>query len=637
MNFYKCILLATALAFWACSEETSAGVAIDENTLAMESSSSVQNAEQPMDVTDSITKDQASTVVESGSSATAASVKSSSSSWIHVPSGGIAGCKAAAGGVRVETKSVLLSGNYSFGGTEPEDLLDSVITARLMRVSPEKVGDSAARLAVRLDLYEILGLDTLRDDDNRVRNDPNLGKSAYDKYASVTLNYVFEQTSQSLDKYIESGTFGDHSYCSYFKGKTRLSLSEDIFAFIDDLGCALGGDNYEYPLYTLENLWRKCMDLPYCNESNVGLVQRGGNKSYGLDEQVYSCDSSTWRHPPLFDWNVASTYVAQTFDKVCDKDGDYFISTVDSKVAYVCHVESGWDSTSTLQVEMDGKSCDTEGDVIQSPVSANVYYACQNGKWIFAENDGEGSEEKICNANGKTYESIQEKSGQTIINRCYNGVWYPSNEWTLDVPVEYYFNPDFEYGSFKDPRDGYVYRTTEFDGKTWLSENLQYKGGVNDTLVASQSICDGDSCKFLGRFYSAEAAQIACPEGWRLPQKSDLERMLQKERSYLDDEWFYMSASLNASGRAGMSDDRFGLSFIPAGDLLYIADYSDPPKYTWHNTGSPYLTAFWIKNDEETMKDPVYFSVGKGFKNKSSSLINERYKDLRMPVRCLKD
>lgn len=71
-------------------------------------------------------------------------------------------------------------------------------------------------------------------------------------------------------------------------------------------------------------------------------------------------------------------------------------------------------------------------------------------------------------------------------------------------------------GSFRDPRDGRVYRTTTIAGMTWLADNLAW--------AAPGSSCYGDEeehCTTFGRLYRWEQAMLACPPGTHL--SSELE------------------------------------------------------------------------------------------------------------------
>lgn len=76
-------------------------------------------------------------------------------------------------------------------------------------------------------------------------------------------------------------------------------------------------------------------------------------------------------------------------------------------------------------------------------------------------------------------------------------------------------------GSMKDPRDNSSYSTIEINQQQWTTEPMHWH--------TEQSYCCFDStplCKEYGRLYSWQAAQKACPVGYRLPSAVDYKNLV---------------------------------------------------------------------------------------------------------------
>lgn len=76
--------------------------------------------------------------------------------------------------------------------------------------------------------------------------------------------------------------------------------------------------------------------------------------------------------------------------------------------------------------------------------------------------------------------------------------------------------------SYKDERDGQVYKTAIIDGKTWMVEPFSYKPEKCDCIYWEEQ----DTSK--GGFYTAVQAQKVIPTGWRIPTIEEYEALLAK-------------------------------------------------------------------------------------------------------------
>ena len=135
-------------------------------------------------------------------------------------------------------------------------------------------------------------------------------------------------------------------------------------------------------------------------------------------------------------------------------------------------------------------------------------------------------------------------------------------------------------GTFVDTRDGQEYRWVSVAGRWWMAENLDF---------ATQSgwwYYENDSIKHrsgLGRLYTWEAAQAACPPAWHLPSQEEWKGLISQAGGVdLAGDWLKSPDAFNAP-LAGLRRYEGSGSFVGLGEEgnYWTADphYEDHAKY----------------------------------------------------------
>ncbi|HHX15130.1 MAG TPA: hypothetical protein GX724_03080 [Fibrobacter sp.] len=73
----------------------------------------------------------------------------------------------------------------------------------------------------------------------------------------------------------------------------------------------------------------------------------------------------------------------------------------------------------------------------------------------------------------------------------------------------------------KDARDNQTYKATDIGGSFWIVQNMNYKTENESTCYDEEE----EYCSVYGRLYTWDAAQLACPEGYRLSTDADWKRL----------------------------------------------------------------------------------------------------------------
>lgn len=122
--------------------------------------------------------------------------------------------------------------------------------------------------------------------------------------------------------------------------------------------------------------------------------------------------------------------------------------------------------------------------------------------------------------------------------------------------------PDWDCG-MKVKLHNVEYNTVLIKDVCVITENLQYEPKAT---ANARSICYGNdesNCTKYGRLYNYGAATHACPSGWKLPTKTQLETMRKFTNEDNDIAGIYFKAKSGWDGANG--NDRLGFNAIPGG------------------------------------------------------------------------
>jgi uncharacterized protein (TIGR02145 family) len=122
--------------------------------------------------------------------------------------------------------------------------------------------------------------------------------------------------------------------------------------------------------------------------------------------------------------------------------------------------------------------------------------------------------------------------------------------------------PQPEDSSFKDPRDGNVYRTVKIGNQVWMAENLNYK--TDGSWCYDNDEANG---KKYGRLYTWDAAKAACPKEWHLPTRQEWDDLVARlgGRGSAGERLKAKSGWNDHKGQGGNGTDFYGFSALPGG------------------------------------------------------------------------
>ena len=229
--------------------------------------------------------------------------------------------------------------------------------------------------------------------------------------------------------------------------------------------------------------------------------------------------------------------------------------------------------------------------------------------------------------------------------------------WNWNVPKECRFNPNIDYGTMTDERDGKVYRTVKIGVQVWMAENLNYADSAETPSLKRKSWCyngEPKNCDVAGRLYTWAAAidsvsladdadnpricgygkecdftstrsatfvQGVCPGGWHLPSKKEWNALFTVVGG--DSTAGKLLKSQTGWYNRGNGTDAFGFSALPAGGRNGDGEGYNEGDYAY----------FWSSTE---LNSNYAYDVHLGYGGDDAGLLYN-IKNNGFSVRCLKD
>lgn len=172
-----------------------------------------------------------------------------------------------------------------------------------------------------------------------------------------------------------------------------------------------------------------------------------------------------------------------------------------------------------------------------------------------------------------------------------------------------------------DSRDGKTYRTVVIGEQIWMAENLNYEMEKSYCYKNKES-----NCSIFGRLYEWKSAMSACPTGWHLPRKKELETLIETAGGK-------SIAGKKLKSRIGWNNfggsDEYGFSVLPGG-------HKSLTDLFWGRGGEADFwsyTSFKYKRSDSVAVDAYYLGF---FYSGGVGLFHDYKYDARS-VRCIKD
>lgn len=391
----------------------------------------------------------------------------------------------------------------------------------------------------------------------------------------------------------------------------------------------------------VNGFWYHCNDRAW-EKTNAYVDSIGGwiedsdgyIKNDGGEFLVYDEGESSWR--PASSKDVELKLMGCTKNRV----GEYGRSRYDN-MFYRCDANHDWVLvTDKVEYNTIGLLCDRDGKTVNGVLNTKSRFVCDGDAWreMTTEEEDIGG---VCTASS---EGTFYKDSTYI---CENGHFRVPGFYDFKLGTHDYFNPEIEYGTLIDERDGRRYKTLQVGGQVWMAENLNYADERADNYLVGNNRCfldDTLNCLMSGRFYTWFAAMNLdskwwnvnlpegmidsphrgiCPEGWHIPTKAEFETLI-TTAGYADFQAKVNTVWPNATNSTGMT-------VVPVGDGCPWEGCSTATFFS--------LASFWSATEkiDQTANRWGYYAAIWRVETSSTSVMVEWNKTSYCSVRCVQD
>ena len=313
-----------------------------------------------------------------------------------------------------------------------------------------------------------------------------------------------------------------------------------------------------------------------------------------------------------------------------NRAGEMGRSSYDNRY-YGCSTSHQWEQ---IQGKADYNTldfdCDEEGKMVYGAVDKETYFVCDAGVWREATT-GEEQVGAACTA------ALNGRFNKDSTWICENKTFREANLYDFDVGVKNWFNPNVEYGTLLDDRDGRTYKTVTINGYTVMAENLNYAGKPTDSYLIGQNWCyknDTTNCIKGGRYYTWTAAmnidskwqndspykvegliksphQGICPDGWHIPTSSEWSTLFSRigfaaQQSVGHVGW---TSASNESGFSALPVGGYGWGDFRMGSYIYFWSTTE----ILERAGSGYADVWMIDAGKASLSYPYNIVKGSGY------------------------